>query len=70
MKLRAQFISALCAKKPRYIIDVNWKKKTGTPDVVSGPDTTKEFKELDNFKETFYRIVLEREDYKIWERSL
>ena len=62
-KLRKTFMLRLKESQPRFIIQIT---DPGKP-WVSGQDTTKEFKELKSFLETYYSIVSQGKGYNIYE---
>ena len=64
-EMRACFIKCLAAAKPRFVIQVETDKPW-----VSGPDTSREFKELQFILDTEYHPVLLGGGYVIYERRL
>ena len=62
-KMRARFIESMTAAKPRFIIQVETDKPW-----VSGPDTSREFKELWLILDTAYHPVFGGAGYVIYER--
>jgi len=62
-QLRQRFIGELTAASPRFIIQVETDKPW-----VSGEDTTREFRELHVILDTRYRVALEGNGYRIYER--
>jgi hypothetical protein len=64
-QLRQRFIRELTAAAPRFVIQVETDKPW-----VSGPDTSREFKELQFILDTEYHPVLLGNGYVIYERRL
>lgn len=62
-KFRREFIVALRASRPRFMIDVDDAPRP------SGPDCGGPFPELDEFIEAGYRVVLEKRGVRIYERT-
>ena len=63
--LRSRFIRELNVAKPRYVLQVNGEDKPWP----SGPDTSREFPELNRFLKDNYVIATQYPTLVIWERS-
>ncbi len=61
-KLRQHFINKFIEVMPRFVIEVDTDKPW-----VSGPNTTRDFKELQNILETYYSITYKGNGYNILE---
>jgi len=61
--LRNRFVRELKAARPRFIIEVVTDKPW-----VSGPDTTREFPELQNLMKSQYIVALKGDGYNIYEK--
>ncbi len=62
--LRSQFINELELGPPAYIVEVTSMDKPW----ISGPDTSREFPELDEFLDENYLTAVQRDDYNIYVR--
>jgi hypothetical protein len=62
--IREEFLGQLIQSKPRIIIQFNQDRPW-----VTGPDTSRDFPELDEFLNTNYVIDKEKDGYCLWQRK-
>jgi hypothetical protein len=62
--LRSRFLKELQENQPTYLIEVTSMDKPW----ISGPDTSREFSELDEFLRENYDTAVQRDDYNIYVR--
>jgi hypothetical protein len=62
-RIRKEFLSALEATPPRFLIDTMGQVRP------HGPGTSETFAELERWRADHYHVVESKSGYRIWERS-